>query len=128
MSKKITFSRINVSYKYLLEYQEHKINGRVVRLKSYDEKSCDVHEHILRVILSFGDYIDRELENRINAAEKSQMKINDFISKLNEPVIIEFKSFNVAIIKVRFVRQINYDYITRLIFKVDIFFGKLHIF
>ena len=112
MSKKITFSERKVAYKYLLEYQEHKINGRVVRLKAYDEKSCDVHEHILRNIPSFADYIDRELKNRVSSAEESQMKINDFISKLNEPVMIEFKSFNVAIIKVRFVRQIYYDYIT----------------
>ena len=40
------------------------------------------------------------------------MKINDFVSKLKEPVMIEFKRFNFAIIKVRFVRQIYYDYIT----------------
>ena len=112
MSKKITFSERKVAYKYLLEYQEHKINGGVVRLKAYDEKSCDVHEHILRNIPSFGDFIDRELEKRVSSAEESQMTLNDFISKSNEPVIIEFKSFNVAIIKVRFVRQIYYDYIT----------------
>ena len=97
----LTFSIKGTSKKYLYEYQEHNINGRVVRLKSYDENSCDVHEHILRIIPSFGDCIDRELQNRSLLAEESHMKINDFISILNEPVIIEFKSFNIAIIKVR---------------------------
>ena len=97
----LTFSIKGTPKRYLHEYQEHKINGRVVRLKSYDDKTCDVHEHILRNIPSFGDFIDRELQDRIRLAEKSQMKINDFISKLNEPVIIEFKSFNFEIIKVR---------------------------
>ena len=85
--------------------QEHKINGRAVRLKSFNAKSVDVHEHIIRTIPSFGDYIDRELQDRIRLAEESQMKINDLISKINEPVVIEFKSFNVDIIKVRNVRQ-----------------------
>ena len=112
MSKKINFSEIKLAHKYSQEYKEQKLNGKVVSLKSHDGKTCDVHEHVLRQIPSFGDYIDRELKNRIRLAEESQMKINDFISKSNEPVIIEFKSFNVAIIKVRFVRQIYYDYIT----------------
>ena len=71
-----------------------------------------VHEHVLRQIPCFGHFIDTELKNRIRLAKESQMTLNDFISKSNEPVIIEFKSFNVAIIKVRFVRQIYYDYIT----------------
>ena len=97
----LTFSIKGTSKRYLYEYQEHKINRRVVRLKSYDDKSCDVHEHILWNIPSFGDYIDRELQNRIILAEESLMNITDFISSLNEPVIIEFKSFNIAIIKVR---------------------------
>ena len=83
------------------EYQEHKINGRIVRLKSYDENSCDVHEHILRNIPSFADFIDREIQNRIIIGEERHMNITDFISILNEPVLIEFKSFNIAIIKVR---------------------------
>ena len=109
MSKKITFSERKVAYKYSQEYKEQKLNGKVVSLKSHDGKTCDVHEHVLRQIPSFGDYIDRELKNRIRLVEESQMTLNDFISK---PVIIEFKSFNVAIIKVRFVRQIYYDYIT----------------
>ena len=112
MSKKITFSEIKVSDKYSQEYKEQKFNGKVVSLKSHDGQTCDVHEHVLRQIPSFGDYIDRELKNRIRLTEESQMTLNDFISKSNEPVIIEFKSFNVAIIKVRFVRQIYYDYIT----------------
>ena len=85
--------------------QAHEINGRVFRLKSYDDKSVDVHEHVIRNIPIFGDFIDRELKDRIRLAEESQMKINDFSSKLNEPVIIQFKSFNIDIIKVRIVRR-----------------------
>ena len=85
--------------------QAHEINGRVVRLKSYDDESVDVHEHIIRNIPSFADFIDRELQDRIRLAEEGQMKINDFTSKLNEPVIIQFKSFNIDIIKVRIFRR-----------------------
>ena len=55
---------------------------------------------MLRNIPSFADFIDRELQARITLAEKSGMKLSEFTSKLNDPVIIEFKSFNFDIIKV----------------------------
>ena len=84
--------------------QAHEINGRVVRLKSYDDESVDDHEHVIRNKPSFADFIDRELQDRIRLAEEGQMKINNFISKLNEAVIIEFKSFNIDIIKLSIVR------------------------
>ena len=96
-----TFSIKENAKRYTQEYKEQKLNGRIVRLKSYEDKTCDVHEHVLRNITSFADFIDRELQNRIILAEESLMNITDFISSLNEPVIIEFKSFNIAIIKVR---------------------------
>ena len=100
---RITFSEGQKPYKYLHEYKEQKLNGRIVCLKAYDDKTCNVHEHIIRNIPSFSEFIDRELQNRIALAEGSPMKITDFISKFNEPVIIQFKSFNFAIIKVRIV-------------------------
>ena len=104
----LTFSIKENAKRYTQEYKEQKLNGRIVRLKSYEDKTCDIHEHILRNITSFADFIDRELQNRIELAETNQMKITDFISKFNEPVIIEFKSFNFAIIKVRIVYRSNF--------------------
>ena len=101
----LTFTIKGNHKRYTQEYKEQKLNGKIVRLTSYENKTSDVHEHILRNIPSFADFIDRELHDRISSAEKSQMKISDFTSKLGEPVIIEFKSFNFAIIKVKTVRR-----------------------
>ena len=101
----LTFSIKGNAKRYTQEYKEQKLNGRIVSLTSYEGKTCDVHEHILRNITSFADFINREMQNRCRLAANSQMKINDFISKLGEPIIIDFKSYNHAIIKVRIIRR-----------------------
>ena len=76
----LTFTIKGNHKRYTQEYKEQKLNGKIVRLTSYENKTSDVHEHILRNIPSFADFIDRELHDRISSAEESQMKISDFTS------------------------------------------------
>ena len=104
----LDFSRINFSKSVIEEYQEQKISGRVIRLKAFDENYWDVHERVLRTIDSFSNFIDREDRNREN--ELLQMTTvftpQSYRTEINKPIVIEFKSYNFAIINVS--QPINY--------------------
>jgi len=85
----VALSEIEVSEKIVYEYQEKTITGQVVRLKAYDNKYKDVHEHVIKQIDSFREYIDKELQEREEKKENWR-----------SPIIIEFKFYNIEIVKV----------------------------
>merc|ERR1712227_205480 len=85
----VALSEIKVSEKIVYEYQEKTITGQVVRLKAYDNKYKDVHEHVIKQIDSFREYIDKELQEREEKKENWR-----------SPIIIEFKFYNIEIVKI----------------------------
>ena len=103
----LDFSRIKFSKTVIEEYQEQKISGRVIRLKAFDENYWDVHERVLRTIDSFSNFIDREDRNRENELQLNRENESTTVftpesyrTEINKPIVIEFKSYNFAIINV----------------------------
>jgi len=96
----LDFSKIKFSKTVVEEYQEQKISGRVIRLKAFDENFWDVHERVLRTIDSFSNFIDREDRKRENELLQSinEFTLDSYRTKINKPIVIEFKSYNFAII------------------------------
>ena len=54
-----------------------------------DNKYKDVHEHVIKQIDSFREYIDKELQEREEKKETER-----------SPITIEFKFYNIEIVKV----------------------------